>query len=228
MRRITVAIILAACATITAAEAPLPPKADAAYRAYLAALAKTYQSETAKLEAALKREAAAAKKDPAATAAIDALQARMAKHEHLDDFAALVKGDLLDAGKIAGGADQLIGTWAETTTTFRSLQVTEITIQPKGRALIRYSTPGGSSSEQSADWAVVTRDGAQVFVLYRSTARSEADIQRGAFTVSEIPLPLPVGADIVATYKSVGLTAAGGQLRSQDPRTWTPVKPAAK
>ncbi|MCF1193512.1 hypothetical protein LRR18_18125, partial [Mangrovimonas sp. AS39] len=94
----------------------------AAYRAYLAALAKTYQAETAKLEATLKKEAGASKKDPVATAAIEALQAKLAKHEHLDDFAALVKGDLLDAGKITGGVDQLFGTWSETPTTFRSLQ----------------------------------------------------------------------------------------------------------
>lgn len=219
------------CSLLAAGEAPLPPKLDAAYRAYLAALAKTYQAETAKLDATLKKEAAAGKRDPTLAAAVEALQAKLAKHEHLDDFAALVKGDVLDAGRIAGGADQLIGTWDEKPTTFRTLATTQIVIQPKGRALVR-SVNAGAISEQSASWEVVTKDGAQVFVLYRSEVRDEKSLNRGAYAVNEITLPLPAGATAVETmFRSAAMSAAGAIIRAQDPRRWSPVveeKPVQK
>ena len=64
-----VASTLAALGAADSPEAKLPAKVDQEYHAYLTALVKAFQAETAKFEAQLKRDASAAKKDADATPA---------------------------------------------------------------------------------------------------------------------------------------------------------------
>lgn len=110
MRLLTL-LVLTFLTTLSAVEAPLPPKLDTAYRTYLAALAKAYQTETAKFDAQLKREAASAKKGSEMADAVAALQTKIAGGGQMQDLSDLVTGGVLDAPRIVGGADALIGTW---------------------------------------------------------------------------------------------------------------------
>ncbi len=67
----------------------LPAKVEQEYRAHLAALVKIYQTETAKFDALLKREAAAAK-DPDAAAAIAELQGKIKDNKQIPELLALI------------------------------------------------------------------------------------------------------------------------------------------
>lgn len=106
--RLFIIILFVLFATVLAAADPPPPlpaAVDKAYKAYVAALAKSYLAETEKVKVALKREqdAATRKSDLDTAMAIKALLTKIDGGIGLDDAKAEAKsgGDLLgDAGSV--------------------------------------------------------------------------------------------------------------------------------
>lgn len=211
-------LLVLACHQLVAAsepEAPLPPKLDQAYRAYLAALAKAYQAETAKFEAAIKRESAAAKRDPELAAAIEVLRARVEKGQQLVDLANLVSGDLLDPARILGDVDALLGVWVRSIPTF----TTTFEIKQKGTGTVTWLV---NTTKSSAPLTWQRTEAGVVVTTPRHAMSSET-------TTYTFPLPLPLSgapAQVLMRYTSMG----GGVVESTERfvRQPDPVKPTAR
>jgi hypothetical protein len=209
-------LLILCCAAMHAADSALPPKVDQAYRAYLAALAKAYQSETTKINAELARDAVAAKKDPDALAAITALQEKIKAGKQLGDLGELVGaaggGDLITSPeKITGGLEALYGKWAIQGN--MGFDEWTITYKPNGTAIMSMVTKT-SRSDYTYNWkfkdGVVRVDGTQgpVTSVYW-----------------DVPLPLPMTGPATVTRH---LKSANSDSQNDFPILRVPDAPAAK
>ncbi len=204
MRHLITLLILC-CAALTAADpvvasnaALTQAKAEQEYRAYLTALAKAYQTETAKFEAQLKRDATAVKKDPDALATITALQEKVKEGKQLADLRELIDGKLLSGDavaveKIVGSTDQLIGKW--TIAEAQNLGYHDAALEIKTRRVVRLiltsvftnaiGHPDATDDIRYMKW--IDTDNTAVF---------DALDERGGTSVRiEVSLPLPMTGD---------------------------------
>lgn len=193
MIRTILALLCLAAAGAVELETPMPPKVDAIYRSYLAALAKAYQAETAKLDAQLKREAAAAKRDPDLLAAITKLQEKIKTGDQMTDFAGLVSSDLLGADQIQGGEAAIIGSWAlDATNVWEAGATWSLTMKSDHTAIQEVST---AHSQNSYKLRWVTKD--------KQIQITVADSQ---FALRQwlINLPIPATGPVTITDKYTG------------------------
>ncbi len=154
--RFTLLFLLALA--LTAGEAPTPisastTKVDAAYRAYLTAMAKAHQVELAKLDATLKKETNAAKKDATLASAIEQILARVKSGKALDDIVDRGAGGVMDAEKVAGGVEALYGNWTLTPRAQSGAFKWTMAIRPKGVAYIVNDTPD-SKRTSTHTWTI--------------------------------------------------------------------------
>ncbi len=238
MRHFILLLILC-CAAIGAADpvvasnaALAQAKAEQEYRSYLTALAKAYQTETAKFEAQMKREATGAKKDPDTLAAVTALQEKVKAGKQLADLRELIDGKLLSgdavaAEKIAGNSDLLLGKWNIVGVKNLGSHELSVTINPRGKARLVIADdftnmagkPDVTHDDHFMTW-VVTDTAFVIDDVWQSVTGGQVPMK------IEIALPLPMTGDVISAKFSV--KNLGNTFTDSVTLERVPAAPAAK
>lgn len=194
----TLALTLTMLAACAAADTALPPDADKAYRAYVAALAKTYVAETPRLLKTLKaQETTMRKKDPAAADAVAALATKVEKAGVFEDLAPLVvAGDLLPDG--TNPTDALIGTWDFIPTGYVIAGNQTYTFT-RDHTLVLTTTSPASSYSNTFPWEM--KDGAVVVNLAPGGAQMGAG--RSQIRTMTIKMPVPANGRVLVSQHDI-------------------------